>query len=97
MYVCAVPVVCVCVVLFLQAEYLGEDGEWYFYYTASEGVSYNLTHVFYATEQDRVNIAKIQSVSIFLPKRAIYVFARLSSSPSGLGIMEVRSGSLLVG
>ncbi|CAN0433646.1 unnamed protein product, partial [Hapterophycus canaliculatus] len=43
------------------AEYLGEDGEWYFYFTGQDGQSYNLTHVFYATEQDHVNIAKIQS------------------------------------
>lgn len=50
---------------FLQSEYLGEDGEWYFYYTGQEGVAYNLTHVFYATEQERVNIAKIQAVRLF--------------------------------
>lgn len=54
---------CVCV-FFFQAEYLGEDGEWYFYYTGQEGVTYNLTHVFYATEQDRINIAKIQKVRL---------------------------------
>lgn len=47
---------------FVQAEYLGEDGEWYFYYTGQEGATFNLTHVFYATEHDRVNIAKIQKV-----------------------------------
>ncbi len=45
-----------------QSEYLGEDGEWYWYFTGSDGVSYNMTHVFYATEQDHLNIAKIQSV-----------------------------------
>eukprot|EP00903_Cladosiphon_okamuranus_P014909 g13805.t1 len=43
------------------SEYLGEDGEWYFYYTGQDGATFNLTHVFYATEQDRVNIAKIQA------------------------------------
>ena len=47
----------------LQSEYLGEDGEWYFFYTGQEGVTYNMTHVFYATMHDRVNIAKIQKVS----------------------------------
>lgn len=52
--------------LLFQSEYLGEDGEWYFYYTGAEGATYNLTHVFYATEQDRVNIAKIQEVSLFV-------------------------------
>ena len=50
-----------------QSEYLGEDGEWYFYYTGQEGATYNLTHVFYATEHDRINIAKIQKVSLFHP------------------------------
>lgn len=52
--------------LLWQAEYLGEDGEWYFYYTGQDGQSYNLTHVFYATEQDHVNIAKIQSVRLLI-------------------------------
>lgn len=48
-----------------QAEYLGEDGEWYHWYTGSDGQSYNLTHVFYATDFDHLNIATIQSVRTF--------------------------------
>ena len=46
-----------------QAEYLGEDGEWYFWFTGSDGQMFNLTHVFYATAYDAVNIATIQRVS----------------------------------
>ncbi|CAM9377775.1 unnamed protein product [Ectocarpus sp. 12 AP-2014] len=43
------------------SEYLGEDGEWYYYFTGSDGNTYNMTHVFYATEQDHLNVAKIQA------------------------------------
>ncbi|CAM9360309.1 unnamed protein product, partial [Scytosiphon promiscuus] len=45
-----------------KAEYLGEDGEWYHWFTGSDGQSFNLTHVFYATDFDHLNIATIQSV-----------------------------------
>eukprot|EP00904_Undaria_pinnatifida_P013748 jgi/Undpi1/9503/HiC_scaffold_27.g11959.m1 len=46
------------------ADYLGEDGEWYFWFTGSNGELYNLTHVFYATEQDHLNIATIQRLHL---------------------------------
>lgn len=42
---------------------MGEDGEWYFWVTGSDGERFNLTHVFYATATDAVNIATIQEVS----------------------------------
>ncbi|CAM9231177.1 unnamed protein product [Hapterophycus canaliculatus] len=45
-----------------EAEYLGEDGEWYHWFTGSDGQAYNLTHVFYATNFDHLNIATVQSV-----------------------------------
>ncbi|CAN0261324.1 unnamed protein product [Ectocarpus sp. 12 AP-2014] len=44
-----------------MAEYQGEDGEWYFWYTGSDGQRYNLTHVFYTTDFDQLHIATIQS------------------------------------
>lgn len=45
-----------------QADYLGEDGEWYDYFTGSDGNLYNLTHVFYATNTSHLNVATIQRV-----------------------------------
>lgn len=61
--------------LFAQAEYLGEDGVWYHWFTGSDGEVYNLTHVFYATEQDHLNIATIQEVmnQQSKPRRRTYV------------------------
>ncbi|CAM9591361.1 unnamed protein product [Pylaiella littoralis] len=61
------------------AEYQGEDGEWYFYWTGSDGQLYNLTHVFYTTYQDRLNVAIIQQPwSPNLENALLNRFVRLS-------------------
>lgn len=69
---------------------------WYFWYTGSDGELYNLTHVFYATEQDHLNIATIQvvgdnvmTVLIFRACYAEFVFGRHKKWSGVLGVATV--------